>query len=70
MESEFANYGELMTSLDEFVTESARHWASCDRLKLQLEYARGEVSKKVEKSARTNDCNRKPISIGENFWCC
>jgi hypothetical protein len=51
MDTEFSNYEELMRELSDFIDDSAQHWASCDRLKLQLDHAQsqlGELRTKFE----------------------
>lgn len=44
MDNEFTEYEALMRELSEFIQESATHWASCDRLKLQLDHAQNQLA--------------------------
>jgi DNA repair exonuclease SbcCD ATPase subunit len=44
MDLEFTEYERLMRELSDFIQESASHWASCDRLKLQLDHAQSQLA--------------------------
>jgi hypothetical protein len=44
MDTEFNEYERLMRELSAFIQESASHWASCDRLKLQLDHAQSQLA--------------------------
>lgn len=44
MDAEFTEYERVMKELNEFIQESATQWASCDRLKLQLDHAQSQLA--------------------------
>ncbi|KAI6226090.1 Discontinuous actin hexagon [Aphelenchoides besseyi] len=44
MDGEFTGYEKLMIELSEFIEDSKSQWASCDRLKLQLNHANQQLA--------------------------